>query len=58
MRQSVYSKLTIKTKAKLALVVLDGLGDLATKEQGFLTPLEAATRPIWTPWPGSARKAA
>jgi len=40
-----YSKLTIKTKAKLVLVVLDGLGDLATKEQGFLTPLEAATTP-------------
>jgi 2,3-bisphosphoglycerate-independent phosphoglycerate mutase len=40
-----YSKLTIKTKAKLALVVLDGLGDLATKEQGFLTPLEAAVTP-------------
>ena len=40
-----YSKLTIKTKAKLALVVLDGLGDLATAEQGFLTPLEAATTP-------------
>jgi len=40
-----YSKLTIKTNAKLALVVLDGLGDLATKEQGFLTPLEAATTP-------------
>jgi 2,3-bisphosphoglycerate-independent phosphoglycerate mutase len=40
-----YAKLTIKTKAKLALVVLDGLGDLATKEQGFLTPLEAATTP-------------
>src|ERR1019366_3700294 len=28
-----------------ALVVLDGLGDLATKEQGFLTPLEAAATP-------------
>src|ERR1700691_451748 len=40
-----YSKLTIKTKAKLALIVLDGVGDLATKEQGFLTPLEAATTP-------------
>ena len=40
-----YSKLTIKTKAKLALVVIDGLGDLATKEQGFLTPLEAASTP-------------
>ncbi len=42
---SVYSGLTIKTKAKLALVVLDGLGDLATREQNFLTPLEAAQTP-------------
>src|SRR3984885_2200751 len=42
---SLYSELTLKTKAKLVLVVLDGLGDLATKEQGFLTPLEAATTP-------------
>src|SRR5580698_3010417 len=40
-----YSKLTIKTNAKLALLVMDGLGDLATKEQGFLTPLEAAMTP-------------
>ncbi len=40
-----YSKLTVKTKAKLALLVLDGLGDIATEEQGFLTPLEAATTP-------------
>src|SRR5580698_8401862 len=40
-----YSKLTIKTKAKLVLLVMDGLGDLATPEQGFLTPLEAATTP-------------
>jgi 2,3-bisphosphoglycerate-independent phosphoglycerate mutase len=40
-----YSKLTIKTGAKLALVVMDGLGDLATEEQGFLTPLEAAATP-------------
>ena len=37
-----YSELTLKTNAKLALVVLDGLGDLATPEQGYLTPLEAA----------------
>jgi 2,3-bisphosphoglycerate-independent phosphoglycerate mutase len=44
-----YSKLTIKTNAKLALVVLDGLGDLATKEQGFLTPMEAATTPNLDP---------
>ncbi len=41
----VYSTLTIKTNAKLALVVLDGLGDLATPGQGFLTPLEAAHTP-------------
>jgi 2,3-bisphosphoglycerate-independent phosphoglycerate mutase len=40
-----YSKLTIKTDAKLALVVLDGLGDIATPEQNFLTPLEAARTP-------------
>jgi 2,3-bisphosphoglycerate-independent phosphoglycerate mutase len=41
----VYSKLTIKTGAKLALVVLDGLGDIATAAQGNLTPLEAAKTP-------------
>jgi len=41
----VYSKLTIKTGAKLALVVLDGLGDIATTAQGNLTPLEAARTP-------------
>src|SRR5271154_4005800 len=41
----VYSKLTIKTDAKLVLVVLDGLGDIATRENGFLTPLEAAQTP-------------
>ncbi|HSY09856.1 MAG TPA: 2,3-bisphosphoglycerate-independent phosphoglycerate mutase [Candidatus Dormibacteraeota bacterium] len=42
---SLYSELTLKTKAKLALIVLDGLGDIATKEQNYLTPLEAATTP-------------
>ena len=42
---ALYSELTLKTKTKLALVVLDGLGDLATKEQGYLTPLEAAHTP-------------
>src|SRR5690349_12938543 len=42
---ALYSELTLKTKTKLALIVLDGLGDLATKEQGFLTPLEAAATP-------------
>src|SRR4030095_4038728 len=41
----LYSGLTLKTTAKLVLVVLDGLGDLATKEQDYMTPLEAATTP-------------
>jgi len=41
----LYSHLTIKTNAKLALLVMDGLGDIATKEQNYLTPLEAATTP-------------
>lgn len=41
----LYSTLTIKTNAKLALVVLDGLGDLAMPEQNYLTPLEAAHTP-------------
>src|SRR5277367_6633282 len=40
-----YSELTLKTKAKLVLVVLDGLGDIATQEQNYLTPLEAAATP-------------
>jgi 2,3-bisphosphoglycerate-independent phosphoglycerate mutase len=42
---ALYSELTLKTNAKLALVVMDGLGDIATREQGYLTPLEAATTP-------------
>src|SRR5499427_7437124 len=42
---ALYSELTLKTNAKLVLVVLDGLGDLATREQGYLTPLEAAVTP-------------
>jgi 2,3-bisphosphoglycerate-independent phosphoglycerate mutase len=41
----LYSHLTIKTNAKLALLVLDGLGDIATKENNFMTPLEAASTP-------------
>src|ERR1035438_7776164 len=41
----LYSELTLKTTAKLALVVLDGVGDIATREQGYLTPLEAAATP-------------
>jgi len=42
---ALYSELTLKPSAKLALVVLDGLGDLATKSQGYMTPLEAAATP-------------
>jgi 2,3-bisphosphoglycerate-independent phosphoglycerate mutase len=42
---TLYSELTLKTSAKLALVVLDGLGDVATREQGYVTPLEAAQTP-------------
>jgi len=42
---ALYSELTLNTKAKLALVVMDGLGDLATRQQGYLTPLEAAHTP-------------
>ncbi|HWI59267.1 MAG TPA: 2,3-bisphosphoglycerate-independent phosphoglycerate mutase [Bacillota bacterium] len=42
---ALYSELTLKTNAKLALVVMDGLGDIATREQGYMTPLEAAKTP-------------
>src|SRR5512137_1070229 len=42
---ALYSELTLKTNAKLALVVLDGVGDLATAAQRELTPLEAAKTP-------------
>jgi 2,3-bisphosphoglycerate-independent phosphoglycerate mutase len=42
---ALYSELTLKPTAKLALLVLDGLGDLATPEQGSMTPLEAAATP-------------
>lgn len=42
---SLYSELTLKTGAKMALIVLDGVGDLATREQGYMTPLEAAVTP-------------
>ena len=41
----LYSELTLKTGAKLALIVLDGLGDIATAGQGEMTPLEAALTP-------------
>jgi 2,3-bisphosphoglycerate-independent phosphoglycerate mutase len=42
---TLYSELTLKTNATLVLVVLDGLGDIATREQHYATPLEAATTP-------------
>src|SRR5271154_6769057 len=41
----LYSHLTVKTNAKLVLLVLDGLGDIATRENNYLTPLEAASTP-------------
>jgi 2,3-bisphosphoglycerate-independent phosphoglycerate mutase len=40
-----YSDLTLKTNGKLVLLVMDGLGDIATKAQNYLTPLEAARTP-------------
>ncbi len=43
---TLYSELTLKTKTKLVLLVLDGLGDIATKDHNYTTPLEAATTPI------------
>src|SRR6201986_3361650 len=42
---TLYSELTLKTKTKMVLLVLDGLGDIATREQNFMTPLEAAETP-------------
>src|ERR1051326_5683540 len=42
---ALYSELTLKPTGKLVLLVLDGLGDVATREQAYLTPLEAATTP-------------
>lgn len=42
---TLYSELTLKTNAKLVLLVLDGLGDIATRDQNYLTPLEAACTP-------------
>jgi 2,3-bisphosphoglycerate-independent phosphoglycerate mutase len=42
---ALYSELTLKTPAKLVLVVLDGVGDIATADRNHLTPLEAARTP-------------
>jgi 2,3-bisphosphoglycerate-independent phosphoglycerate mutase len=41
----LYSQLTIPSTTKHALIVMDGVGDVATREQGYLTPLEAARTP-------------
>src|SRR6266481_9507998 len=42
---ALYSELTLKPEAKLVLVVLDGLGDLAIGGLDSSTPLEAAATP-------------
>src|SRR5438874_4588091 len=42
---ALYSQLTLKTDAKLCLLVLDGLGDIATGGPDSSTPLEAASTP-------------
>ena len=41
----LYHKLLVPNDSKLALVVLDGLGDIATESTGFRTPLEVARTP-------------
>ena len=41
----LYKNLLVANDSKLALVVFDGLGDIATEETGFRTPLEAARTP-------------
>ena len=46
---SLYAELTLPPKQKVALVVLDGVGDIAIKKHGYMTPLEAAPHPrTWT----------
>lgn len=42
---NLYKSLGVQNDSKLALVVLDGVGDIATEETGFRTPLEAARTP-------------
>ena len=41
----LYKSLLVSNDSKIALVVLDGLGDIATETTGFCTPLEAARTP-------------
>ncbi|MCX7885894.1 MAG: 2,3-bisphosphoglycerate-independent phosphoglycerate mutase [Verrucomicrobiae bacterium] len=42
---SLYKTLTIPNKTKMALVVFDGVGDIATAATNFQTPLEVARTP-------------
>ena len=42
---SVYLDLTLKNGAKMALLVMDGLGDIATAATDYKTPLEVANTP-------------
>lgn len=42
---AVYQELTGKPQGKIALLVMDGVGDIAIKENNYLTPLEAARTP-------------
>ena len=42
---TLYSQLTLPTTGQAGLIVMDGVGDIATKDTEFLTPLEAAATP-------------
>lgn len=42
---ALYSQLTLETKSKIVLLVMDGLGDLASDGPDSSTPLEAASTP-------------
>lgn len=42
---AVYQELTGKPQGKIALLVMDGVGDIAVKGNNYLTPLEAAKTP-------------
>ena len=42
---NLYKSLLVPNNSKLALIVLDGLGDIATEKTAFRTPLEAARTP-------------
>src|SRR5437764_5666509 len=42
---ATFSEILLKSNEKIELLVLDGVGDLATREQGYQSPLEAAGTP-------------